>query len=228
MVKNRLKIGDNMKKGCYEYLTNKRFGRLLVISFHSHCDRRKTYWNCLCDCGNTVIVQTSHLKSGHTKSCGCIKNERIKFLNYKNGMAKSRLNRIYRNMINRCYNENLKMYKYYGGRGIIVCDDWLVKNNGFVNFCNWALSNGYGENLTLDRIDNDGNYTPQNCHFVDKYSQANNKRNNIIIELNGERGTIGELARKYNIDYFKLRYYVRKNKNKIGEYSLCKIGLRNG
>ena len=129
-----------MKKGEYDDLTNIKFGKLTVIGFNSHCNRRRTYWNCVCECGNKVVVESSHLKSGHTKSCGCISKNRMKNINYINGLSNTRLNRIYRNMLNRCRNCNIEIYRFYGGRGIKVCDEWLPENNGFLNFCNWAFS----------------------------------------------------------------------------------------
>lgn len=213
-----------MKKGQYKDLTNQKFGKLTVVSFNSHCNRRRTYWNCICECGKEVVVETAHLSSGHTKSCGCITIERIKNLNYINGLSTSRIARIYWNMINRCYKKNIKIYKYYGGRGIKVCDEWLQKNKGFENFCNWSKLNGYKDDLTLDRINNNGNYEPNNCRFVDIIVQANNKRNNVFVKVENDIGTIAQMSRKFNINYGTLRTALINNQKKCKGYTICKIG----
>ena len=204
-----------MKKGNYDNLINKKFGRLTVISFNSHKNSRRTYWNCICECGNKTVVESSHLKSGHTTSCGCkVKEIREKFKTHslKNGLSYTRIWRIYWNMINRCYNSKIKLYNWYGKRNIKVCDEWLSKNNGFVNFCDWAFKNGYNESLTLDRIDNNGNYDSNNCRWADIYTQANNKRTNVYMEVNNEILTMAQLSRKYNISYSKLSLKSKNNK----------------
>lgn len=199
------------RKGEYEDLTGRKFGRLTVIKYIETI-KRNPIWLCECECGNTSKVTTDHLKSGHTKSCGCLNRERIKNLNYKNGLAGTRLHRAYLNMYNRCYRKSIKMYKYYGARGVTVCDEWLGEN-GFVNFAEWSMSNGYADNLTLDRIDNDKGYSPSNCRWVTRYAQANNKRNNVFVMVNGEVDTVGNMARKHNIDYWNLLHYAKGGKN---------------
>lgn len=206
-------------------LTGQKFNKLKVIKF-SHSKKRLNgrniyYWECLCDCGNITVVQSSHLKTGHTTSCGCAletARKNIKYINYINGLSHTKLAYTYRNMINRCYRESNNEYQYYGCRGIKVCDEWLDKNkNGFANFCKWALKNGYVEKildngrneLTLDRIDCDKDYSPINCRWVDIYVQANNKRNVKRFLYKGEELTLSQLSRKYNIKYFTLRSRVK-------------------
>jgi hypothetical protein len=201
------------KKGYYEDLLGKRFGRLVAIKYKGQQKRRRTMWECKCECGKTVIVDASHLKSSHTTSCGCKVKETAATWNYKNGLSASRLGRTYRNMINRCYRENFPEYYLYGGRGIQVCDEWRNKENGFVNFCEWALANGYNEELSIDRANNNGNYEPSNCRWVDKYVQANNKRNNHKIIINGEIDTVGNWSRRLNISYWNLLHYSKGGKN---------------
>lgn len=229
---SRLRNGKKTSCGCeykskrkFEDLTGKKFNKLKVIKL-SHSKKRSDgrsvyFWECLCDCGNTTIVQSSHLKTGHTMSCGCVLEkirENIKFVNYKNGLSQTRLAYTYNNMMNRCYREKDETYKYYGGRGIKVCNEWLRTNkDGFTNFCDWALKNGYEEKhsangrneLTLDRIDCDKNYSPNNCRWVDIYVQANNKRNVKRFLYKGEELTLSQLSRKYNVKYDTLRNRIK-------------------
>ena len=199
------------KKGDYIDITGKIFGKLTVIQLSEHIDR-KYYWECKCECGNITIVEGSKLKNGHTKSCGCIKKERISKVNYKNGLSKTKIAFTYRNMLNRCYRESNEMYYLYGARGITVCDEWLGEN-GFVNFCNWSMQNGYKKDLTIDRIDNKKGYSPDNCRWVDIYVQANNKTNNIFLKINGVIDTVGNHARRYNVSYWNLLHYAKGGRN---------------
>ena len=121
----------------------------------------------------------------------------------------SRIRRIWANMKSRCYNPNNIAYKYYGQKGICVCDEWLQ----FPNFVAWAFTNGYKDNLSIDRIDSNGNYEPQNCRWVDNYTQANNTSKNHKTPL----GTIGELSRKYNINYGTLTNRINRAKMDVSE-----------
>ena len=121
----------------------------------------------------------------------------------------SRIRRIWADMKSRCYNSNCKAYKYYGQKGICVCNEWLQ----FPNFVAWAFTNGYKDNLSIDRIDSNGNYEPQNCRWVDNYTQANNTSRNHKTPL----GTIGELSRKYNINYGTLTNRINRAKMDVSE-----------
>lgn len=221
---SKLRSGKKNSCGCvwknkpkYEDLTGKTFNKLKVLEY-SHTKKRPDgrnvyFWKCICDCGNITYVNSSHLKSGHTTSCGCVLKQHQKDLgkyNYTNGLSNTRIGRIYHNMINRCKNEKMPMYRYYGARAIKVCEKWQPKNNGFGNFCDWAFANGYSENLTLDRIDVNGNYEPSNCRWVDNYVQANNKRKTKRYKYKGEELTIAQISRKYNIGYFPLRSRVER------------------
>ncbi|WP_140398241.1 hypothetical protein [Blautia sp. An249] len=193
-------------------LTGQKYGRLTVLKCEGTIGRRRMMWLCQCDCGKQVIVQGTHLRSGHTKSCGCLNAEKISSVNYKTGLCRTKLYYTYCNMCNRCNRENNSEYSDYGGRGITVCNEWIGVD-GFLNFSNWALSNGYYDGLTLDRIDNDKGYSPDNCRWVDKFVQANNKRNNHFIKVNGEVGTVANIARKYNVDYWNLLHYSKGGQN---------------
>lgn len=178
-------------------LTGMSFGRLTVIS---RAENRGAYvmWNCKCSCGNSVVVRTSNLKNGHTKSCGCFHADAASLANTKHGMSSSRLYRIYQHMIGRCTNSNESGYENYGGRGISVCKEW---SESFESFLEWAMSNGYDDRLSIDRIDHNGNYCPDNCRWATSKQQANNMRSNRILEYDGESRTLSEWADIYEMPY---------------------------
>ncbi len=152
---------------------------------------KKTMYYCLCHCGNLFKTSQSHLHSGHTISCGCIRNYTAKKRLTTHGKTGTRLRCIWGGMKNRCYNTKLKQYKDYGGRGIAVCDEW---KDDFTNFYNWSMSHGYDDALSIDRIDNNGNYEPNNCRWITQKQQARNKRNNNYITYKGVTKTISEWA----------------------------------
>ena len=173
-------------------VVGKRFGRLTVIK-----SLEKNKLLCKCDCGNETEVLHSSLKTGNTQSCGCLRLERLKEKCTTHGMRKTRLYNIWRSMCKRCTRKEESNYYLYGGRGISVCDEW----KHFEPFMEWALANGYNDSLTIDRIDSNGNYCPENCRWADKYKQANNKRNNCKITLNNETHTVAEWSRITNLPY---------------------------
>lgn len=167
----------------YKDITGKRFGRLTVIKYHH--SKTNAYWLCQCDCGNTTIVNGSSLCSGMTSSCGCKSREMTIKRSTTHGMTNTRLYRIRQGMIARCYNENSASYSKYGAKGIKVCEEWLGEN-GFINFYNWAMENGYEEHLTLDRINPQGNYEPDNCRWSTYKEQANNTKATVFLTYKGE------------------------------------------
>lgn len=187
-----------------ENLIGRRFGRLTVRCPVKHGST--TYWHCDCDCGNSKDVLAGNLRKGSTKSCGCYRKENTIKFNKKtktiHGSKKTRLYNIWHGMRLRCNNPNSPSYKDYGGRGITVCEEW---NKSFVNFQCWAYKNGYSDKLSLDRIDVNGNYLPQNCRWATAQQQANNTRNNHFIVFNGEKHTLMEWSRVLNINYAALQ-----------------------
>lgn len=198
-------------------LTGKRFEKLVVIKYVE-----KGKWLCKCDCGNEKIIRGDSLKQRLTLSCGCL-HKRIVAKTCKNnfqkhGLSKTRLNNIYHNIKQRCLNVKDPKYYCYGGRGIKICDEW---KNDFKAFYDWAISNGYDDNLTIDRIDNNGNYEPSNCRWATYKIQANNTRKNHYITYNNETHTLTEWASKNNIKISTLSMRL-KSKNFTTEKALTK------
>lgn len=184
--------------GILNDLTGKRFGRLTVIELDPVRKGRKLYWVCKCDCGNTKSIRSDALLSGITKSCGCYNLECISIRATKHGLSKHPLFKEWTGIKQRCYNPNERYYYNYGGRGITVCDEWLHSPE---NFINWCLSHGYQKGLTLDRIDNNKGYSPDNCRWTTRKIQANNTRRNRYITYNGETHTVPEWAEILNLKY---------------------------
>lgn len=190
---------------CKTDLTGEKFGRLTVLERTDNNKHGDVMWLCKCECGKNTVVSNSRLKKGITKSCGCYRAE----IKTKHGMHDTRLNRIWRNLKKRCNNSNHRDYNRYGGRGIKVCAEW---QEDFVNFYNWAMANGYNENLTLDRMDNNGNYEPSNCRWTTPKTQNNNKRNNHYVLYNGEKLTIAQVAEKTGLPYTTVLNKINKGK----------------
>lgn len=178
-------------------LQGKKFGKLTVIKYNNDGT-----WLCKCDCGNYTNKITANIKRNKYPNCGCEKNYWKS--NLKHNHCHDRIYNIYEKMKSRCYNPNCEDYKDYGARGIKITDEWLDKN-GFENFYNWAMTNGYSDELSIDRIDVNGNYEPSNCRWATSKTQGNNKRNNHFIEYNGIRHTISEWAEIYNMPYDRLQ-----------------------
>ncbi len=187
-------------EGHYKDYTGIKKNRLTFISFdHIHYTpkgKKIPYWLCKCDCGNTIIVSSKDVVGGHTKSCGCFQKEQASKAQKVHGESNTRLYYIWENMRKRCYNKRSTKYKDYGARGIIVCDEW---KDDYQAFSIWAKENGYKDSLTIDRIDVNGNYEPSNCRWATPEQQADNKRNNHKIEINGEIFTPKQLSEMYSI-----------------------------
>lgn len=185
-------------------LTGRTYGKLTVLKLE---EKRKSgkryryYWECLCECGGKHKVRTDGLTSGNVLSCGCLKREQDKknlTANHSHRLSGSRLWHTYYGILSRCYDKRDKSYERYGGRGIKVCKEW---RDSFESFVSWSMSSGYNDKLTIDRINNNGNYEPKNCKWSDDKEQARNRRSNSMIKLNGELMTLVELSEKMNIPY---------------------------
>lgn len=182
-------------------LTGKRFERLVVLG-RAELNRKRIHWRCLCDCGKEVIISGSNLVTGNSKSCGCwhdeVSKKRIIELSFKHGEHKTRLYHIWRGMKYRCKSTESIKRKTYKDRGITVCEEWSDYNV----FREWALSNGYADNLTIDRIDNGKGYSPDNCRWATAKEQSDNRRNTIryygktISELESITGIPGYIIRQ--------------------------------
>lgn len=201
-------------------LTGRTFGYLYVIGVADD-GKKKTSYICECECGRVKKVRSDALISGRTKSCGCKK----KITDAKNvqnvpSLIKQkergfrcgnlRIYHIWHNMKSRCYRKNDARFMQYGGRGITVCDEW---RDDFINFYNWAMVNGYSDELTIDRIDVNGNYEPSNCRWATIKQQANNRTTNINITIGNATKSLKEWCEIFQVDYGKTsaRYHREEN-----------------
>ena len=202
----------------YRYdLTGQKFGRLTVVGivteYPNKNKRNEAMWECLCEYGKTVFVRGSSLRKGNTKSCGCYRKDIVGPINSRkqtiHGYAGTRIYKIWKSMMNRCYDVNNKNYNIYGGRGITVCEEW----HSIENFVEWAFSNGYNDNLTIDRIDGNGGYCPINCRWADKITQNNNTSRNHLLTYNDQTMTIAEWARYTGLTYSCLNTRIQRGWN---------------
>lgn len=211
--RNKLVSGNTKSCGCRKHgperedIVGQRFGRLTVIEFDHADAHRNLYWLCECDCGNRTLVTRGGLISGNTTSCGCYNKERIIKSSTTHGLSRTPLYKAWRDMRTRCENENSKAYHRYGGRGINVCEEWKT----FENFKDWALASGYNQGLTIDRIDNDHGYSPDNCRWVDWSVQGNNRSSNHIVEYGGLRHNIMEWSNILGVSYSTLWNHINRN-----------------
>ncbi len=213
-----LRNGKTQSCGClksrptwnFKDLSGQRFGKLTVIS-RANNKHNRVAWSCKCDCGNVVSVTENALMSRNTSSCGCLKNEVLVSRVKKHGLYRSRIRNIWRLMISRCENPSCDGFQNYGGRGIKVCEEW----HNLPDFAKWAYSTGYREDgdrrlQTIERIDVNGNYCPENCCWVSMKKQCNNKRTNHYITCGNVTHTLQEWADILKIPRDKLRWKLEK------------------
>ncbi len=183
-----------------------RFNRLVVKqrsgTYVSPAGAKHAQWECLCDCGNTIFVTTGKLRSGNTQSCGCLQRERTSRASRTHGESRTRLYQIWKGMKARCHNRNYTQYKDYGGRGITICDVW---QQNYEAFRRWAAESGYAHNLTIDRIDVNGDYCPENCRWITLREQQDNRRNTVRITTGDVTHTAKEWAEVTGIPYNTVR-----------------------
>lgn len=188
-------------------MIGKKFNKLTILEECKERKDRKKVYKCLCDCGNITNVVGTRLRSGTIKSCGCLISETSKKIHTKHGKRNTKLYNIWVELKRKCYKSNRKDYKYYGARGIKVCDEWL---NNFQAFYDWAVNNDYQDGLTIDRINNDGNYTPDNCHWVDMKTQSNNRRSNVLLTYNGKTQTMMQWSEELHLPYNTIKHRHQK------------------
>lgn len=186
-------------------LTGQKFSKLKVLSYAGKDKQGSALWLCRCECGKTKVIIGKDLRNGHTKSCGCYQKERVSITNRTHNQTNTRLYRTWRHMKDRCFYPKSDRYKNYGARGITVCNEWL----NFENFYNWAINNGYKENLTLERRNNNGNYEPKNCCWILMKEQAKNKQNSKKYTYKNETKILSDWIRFFNTTEGKIRYRIK-------------------
>ncbi len=204
---NDVKIGD-------------KFGKWTVLKILPKISYKPCFFECQCECGTIKKVNGNNIVRGLSTNCGCVRKITVGNMARIDNRSKERLYDIYCKMKSRCNSPTNFNYKDYGGRGIKVCNEWL---EDYLNFKNWALNNGYTDELTIDRINVNGDYEPSNCRWTTMDVQANNKRNNLYITHNGETKTLKEWCRYYNVKYDTIRDRMfRKDKHYTFEEAISK------
>ena len=199
-------------------LVGEKFNKLTVLGLH-HTTRHHNFYECKCDCGNYKIVRQQHLLNGNIKSCGCYNRQRASQalknnqLGRTHGSANTRIYKIWLAMKSRVYNPNRRGYKNYGGREIKICDEWL----NFENFYQWSVHNGYNDRLSIDRINTNGDYCPDNCRWATVEVQQNNRRNNHFIEWDGKTYTLAQFSRHFNIPQSTLWARLKRGEKPFGK-----------
>jgi len=192
-------------------LTNLKYGFLTIKNSHREVRGGKTRIICevVCECGGTKTVALDNLRKGHVTSCGCHTTEQFILHHTKHGQINTRLYGIWTNMKTRCYNKNIPRYKNYGERGITICDEW---KNDFSIFYEWAISHGYEETLTIERINVEGNYCPENCTWVTVQAQECNRTDTLYYTIDGETKCLSEWCREYKVGYARTWMRLKKGR----------------
>lgn len=201
--------------GCHkvanEEMIGNKYGKLTVLKQINDLDKSK-YFLCRCDCGNEKEVTKGNLIHGLVKSCGCLLGKhldeyRVNGANYKHGLTNSKIYNIWSGMKRRTTDPKQENYKNYGGRGITVCDEWL---DDFQSFYDWSMNNGYKEGLSIERVDTNGNYDPSNCRWIEPIDQYYNKRNTVLVEIDGIKKTYKEWTEQLGVNRWWIESRVRK------------------
>lgn len=189
-------------------ISGQKFNRWTVEELVGRTTSGGGLWKCRCECGTVRNVDGRSLRDGTSKSCGCLRNDNAKAGKYNSARAVTheRLYGVWSGIRSRCLNPHDRAYERYGGRGITICDQW----KDYRTFYNWAIENGYDDSspkyvCTVDRIDNNGNYTPDNCRIVPQLIQCNNRQTNHLLEYEGSTHTISEWARITGINKHTIR-----------------------
>lgn len=188
--------------GRFRDLTGQKFGRLTCVAFVGRNKEYDALWLCRCACGKEHTTRAGTLLNGHTKSCGCLQREMVGKAHTTHGLyydengKRSKLSKAWDSMKRRCLNSKELYYRYYGGRGISICKQWM----DYKNFHDWAIKNGYRDGLTIERIDVNGNYEPGNCKWIPKGEQSRNRRGRHIIFYMGQSRMLTEWGNILNID----------------------------
>ena len=190
-----------MNNSCFQ-MVGKHFGKLTVIQFVGRNKDYRDMWECQCVCGNKTVTDGKSLRNGNTKSCGCMKRTEAARKNTKHGSSKTRLYHIWTGIKRRCLNPNDPKYKNYGHRGITICREW---RENFVGFQEWAISHGYTDSMSIERIDVNKGYEPANCTWIPPSKQALNKTTTKRIEFNGETKSMSEWAKELGLNYGTLK-----------------------
>lgn len=202
-------------------ITGQKFGMLTVVG-RAENRGKNTAWRCICDCGNEKDVLTHNLISGKSKSCGCARINTLKRVMTKHGGRRTRIYGIFKGMCSRCYNDNNPAYHYYGGKGVKICDEW---KNDFAKFREWSFENGYDETSSIDRINPNGGYCPENCRWVSPQKQQNNKLNSAFLIIDGEKLTVAEWAEKNQTNKATLYSKIHRLLNQLSISNVTTIEI---
>lgn len=197
-------------------ITGNVYGRLTAVKRVGMNKHGKATWLFRCSCGNSHEAVSGNVVHGTTSSCGCLKKE----IHTTHGYSGTRLDKIYRHMVDRCYNHNNCCYSNYGERGIAICEEWLKDKSSFFR---WAIGHRYSDEFSIDRINNNKGYSPDNCRWADNIVQANNTSRCIFVTINNKVKTIAEWARELNVPENTLRYRIKQGRNLFGSKQQAEI-----